>query len=168
MEKRNICKCAPYCCTSTSTHLEDRAQLAYGWFALPKLLKELDSDVRLTHWKAVVSLTEFLLNPLNAQRAITEMDIVRKWVSNSGNYRQSIKFSFLTGWKMPLCVWDWSFTRRNIGRGRCIWRFIVIWGFFKCVRAILNFLVFEHRHTLPEFRWSWEYCQPQVSEDRVL
>ncbi|XP_037715462.1 uncharacterized protein LOC119550674 [Drosophila subpulchrella] len=78
MDKRNICKCVPYCCTSTSTHLEDRAQLAYGWFALPKLLKELDSDVRLTHWKAVVSLTEFLLNPLNAQRAITEMDIVRK------------------------------------------------------------------------------------------
>jgi len=92
MEKRNICKCAPYCCTSTSTHLEDRAQLAYGWFALPKLLKELDSDVRLTHWKAVVSLTEFLLNPLNAQRAITEMDIVRKWVSNSLIFHQSIKF----------------------------------------------------------------------------
>jgi len=68
------------------------SKLAYGWFALPKLLKELDSDVRLTHWKAVVSLTEFLLNPLNAQRAITEMDIVRKWVSNSLIFHQSIKF----------------------------------------------------------------------------
>ncbi|EDV55542.1 uncharacterized protein LOC6548383 [Drosophila erecta] len=78
MEKRNICRCTPYCCNSSSTHLEDRAQLAYGWFALPKLLKELDSDVRLTHWRAVVSLSEFLLNPLNAQRAITEMDLVRK------------------------------------------------------------------------------------------
>ncbi|EDW91157.1 uncharacterized protein LOC6530530 [Drosophila yakuba] len=78
MEKRNMCRCMPYCCSSTSTHLEDRAQLAYGWFALPKLLKELDSDVRLTHWRAVVSLSEFLLNPLNAQRAIIEMDLVRK------------------------------------------------------------------------------------------
>ncbi|KAI8035938.1 uncharacterized protein LOC128256753 [Drosophila gunungcola] len=78
MEKRHICKCMPYGCSSTSTHLQDRAQLAYGWFALPKLVKELDSDVPLTHWKAVVSLTEFLSNPLNAQRAITEKDIVRK------------------------------------------------------------------------------------------
>jgi len=80
MEKRNICKCMPLCCNSTSTHLADRAELAYGWFALPKLLKELDSDVGLTHWKAVVSLSEFVLNPLNAQRAIIEMDLVRKWV----------------------------------------------------------------------------------------
>uniref|UniRef100_A0A6P4E2A3 Uncharacterized protein LOC108039518 n=1 Tax=Drosophila rhopaloa TaxID=1041015 RepID=A0A6P4E2A3_DRORH len=78
MEKRYICKCVPYCCTSTSTHLQNRAQLAYGWFALPKLMKELDSDIPLTHWKAVVSLTEFLLNPLNAQRAINEKDLVRK------------------------------------------------------------------------------------------
>ncbi|KAH8327073.1 hypothetical protein KR074_002256 [Drosophila pseudoananassae] len=78
MEKRDLCKCPPVRCIPSSTYLEDRAQLAYGWFALPKLMKELDSDVRLTHWRAIVSLTEFLLNPLNAERAITEMDIVRK------------------------------------------------------------------------------------------
>ncbi|KAH8283464.1 hypothetical protein KR018_002982 [Drosophila ironensis] len=76
--ERDACKTMPDHCTSSSTHFEDRAQLAYGWFALPKLMKEMDSDVRLTHWRAVVSLTEFLLNPLNAQRAIIEMDIVRK------------------------------------------------------------------------------------------
>ncbi|EDV37101.1 uncharacterized protein Dana_GF11600 [Drosophila ananassae] len=78
MEKRDLCRCPPPSCTTSSTHFEDRAQLAYGWFALPKLMKEMDSDVRLTHWKAIVSLTEFLLNPLNGQRAITEMNIVRK------------------------------------------------------------------------------------------
>ncbi|XP_017077648.1 uncharacterized protein LOC108112331 [Drosophila eugracilis] len=78
MEKREMCKCIPYRCKTSSTYLDDRAKLAYGWFALPKLMKELDSDVPLTHWKAVVSLTDFLLNPLNAQRAIIEKDIVRK------------------------------------------------------------------------------------------
>ncbi|XP_068146854.1 uncharacterized protein [Drosophila tropicalis] len=78
MGKRDLCKCYPPKCTTPSTYFKDRAQLAYGSFALPKLLKELDSNVHLTHWKAVVSLTEFLLNPLNAQRAITEMEIVRK------------------------------------------------------------------------------------------
>ncbi|KAH8401014.1 hypothetical protein KR009_002438 [Drosophila setifemur] len=76
--KRDISKFMPDHCTSSSTYFEDRAKLAYGWFALPKLMKEMDSDNRQTHWRAVVSLTEFLLNPLNAQRAITEMDIVRK------------------------------------------------------------------------------------------
>lgn len=84
MEKRDRCKCFPNRDASSSTYLADRAQLAYGSFALPKLLREMDSDVRLTHWKAVVSLTEFLLNPLNAQSAITEYDIVRKWVEVLG------------------------------------------------------------------------------------
>ncbi|BFG03702.1 uncharacterized protein DMAD_02895 [Drosophila madeirensis] len=77
-ERRDKCKSYPHGCPASSTYFEDRAQLAYGWFALPKLMKEMDSDVCLTHWQAIVSLTEFLLNPLNAQRAITEMDIVRK------------------------------------------------------------------------------------------
>ncbi|EDW35889.1 GL17497 [Drosophila persimilis] len=78
MEKRDKCKCFPHGCAPSSPYFEDRAQLAYGWFALPKLMKEMNSDMRLTHWKAIVSLTEFLLNPLNAERAIIEMDIVRK------------------------------------------------------------------------------------------
>ncbi|XP_020800279.1 uncharacterized protein LOC110177757 [Drosophila serrata] len=78
LEKRDQCKCFPNRDSAASTYFDDRAQLAYGWFALPKLMKELNSDVRLTHWKAIVSLTEFLLNPLNAQDAITQHDIVRK------------------------------------------------------------------------------------------
>ncbi|XP_030375521.1 uncharacterized protein LOC115624815 [Scaptodrosophila lebanonensis] len=78
MDKRECCKRFPQRCTFSSTYFEDRAQLAYGWFALPKLMRELDSDSHLTHWRAIVSLSEFLLNPLNAQRATLEMDIVRK------------------------------------------------------------------------------------------
>ncbi|EDW01273.1 uncharacterized protein LOC6560994 [Drosophila grimshawi] len=78
MEKRNRCKSFPQHCTKSSTYFEDRAQLAYGWFALPKLMREMDSDDNLTHWRAIYSLSEFLLNPLNAQRAILEMEIVRK------------------------------------------------------------------------------------------
>ncbi|XP_017037109.1 uncharacterized protein [Drosophila kikkawai] len=78
LEKRDLCKCFPDRDSVASKYFDDRAKLAYGWFALPKLMKEMDSDVRLTHWKAIVSLTEFLLNPLNAQTAITEYDIVRK------------------------------------------------------------------------------------------
>lgn len=78
MKKRDWCKRYPQRCAGSSTYFEDRAQLAYGWFALPKLMKEIDSDVNLTHWRAIVSLSEFLLNPLNAQRAILEMDLVRK------------------------------------------------------------------------------------------
>lgn len=76
--KRSYCKNYPKTCPASSDYFNDRAQLAYGWFALPKLMKELNSDISLTHWRATVSLTEFLLNPLNVQRAIIEMDIVRK------------------------------------------------------------------------------------------
>ncbi|XP_064542890.1 uncharacterized protein LOC135431605 [Drosophila montana] len=78
MKNRDWCKRYPQRCAGSSTYFADRAQLAYGWFALPKLMKEIDSDVNLTHWRAIVSLSEFLLNPLNAQRAILEMDLVRK------------------------------------------------------------------------------------------
>ncbi|XP_034477715.1 uncharacterized protein LOC117784166 [Drosophila innubila] len=78
MNTRDFCKCFPQRCPPSSTYFEDRAQLAYGDFALPKLLKEMDSSVSLTHWRAIVSLSEFLLNPLNAQRAILELDIIRK------------------------------------------------------------------------------------------
>lgn len=78
LDKRSHCKNYPTACPENSEYFNDRAQLAYGWFALPKLLKEMNSDVSLTHWRATVSLTEFLLNPLHVQRAITEMDIVRK------------------------------------------------------------------------------------------
>ncbi|ALC41192.1 CG13501 [Drosophila busckii] len=77
-EKRDYCKPCNQRCPGSSTYFDDRAQLAYGWFALPKLMKEMNSDVSLTHWRAIVSLSEFLLNPLNVQRAILEMDIVRK------------------------------------------------------------------------------------------
>lgn len=80
LSKRGFCSKYPRRCPGHSTYFCDRAQLAYGWFALPKLMKEIDSDVSQTHWRGIVSLSEFLLNPLNAQRAIIEMDIVRKWV----------------------------------------------------------------------------------------
>lgn len=81
VEKRDFCKRFPQrigYCTPSSTYFEDRAQLAYGRFALPKLLKEMDNGVHLTHWRAIVSLSEFLLNPLHAERAILEFDIIRK------------------------------------------------------------------------------------------
>ncbi|KAM8713081.1 hypothetical protein ACLKA7_013405 [Drosophila subpalustris] len=78
MKERDLCKCFPQRCPPSSTYFEDRAQLAYGNLALPKLLKEMDSGVHLTHWRAIVSLSDFLLNPLNSQRAILEMDIIRK------------------------------------------------------------------------------------------
>ncbi|XP_060654480.1 uncharacterized protein LOC132790066 [Drosophila nasuta] len=77
-ERRDGCQRIQKRCAEYSTYFEDRAQLAYGWFALPKLLKEMDSGVNLTHWRAIVSLSEFLLNPQHAQRAILEFDIVRK------------------------------------------------------------------------------------------
>lgn len=77
-KKRDCCFRFPQQCAKSSTYFFDRAQLAYGYFALPKLMKEIDSDVNLTHWRAIVSLTEFLLNPQNVQRAVLEMDIVRK------------------------------------------------------------------------------------------
>ncbi|XP_017866558.1 PREDICTED: uncharacterized protein LOC108616103 isoform X1 [Drosophila arizonae] len=77
-KKRDCCLRFPQQCAKSSTYFIDRAQLAYGYFALPKLMKEIDSDVNLTHWRAIVSLTEFLLNPQNVQRAVLEMDIVRK------------------------------------------------------------------------------------------
>ncbi|KAH8394744.1 hypothetical protein KR222_003947 [Zaprionus bogoriensis] len=78
MSKRDFCKQYPRRCPESSTYFEDRTQLAFGWYALPKLIHEMDSDIALTHWRAIVSLRDFLLNPLNAQRAIIEMELVRK------------------------------------------------------------------------------------------
>ncbi|XP_065369674.1 uncharacterized protein LOC135961948 [Calliphora vicina] len=68
--KASVCKSALY--------FEDRAELAYGLGTLPKLMKQLGSDDYLTQWKAINSLSEYMVNPLNAQRAITQFDIVRR------------------------------------------------------------------------------------------
>ncbi|XP_073812111.1 uncharacterized protein [Musca autumnalis] len=66
------------CLDNKSTYFADRAQLAYGLRALPKLMKEIGSDDDETQFRAINSLSEFVRNPLHAQRAITQFQIVRR------------------------------------------------------------------------------------------
>ncbi|XP_037945031.1 uncharacterized protein LOC119677655 [Teleopsis dalmanni] len=61
-----------------SNYFDDRTQLAYGWFALPKLLVEMNHDDLKIRWQATNSFSEFVLNPINAETAIHEMDIMRR------------------------------------------------------------------------------------------
>ncbi|XP_061393932.1 uncharacterized protein LOC133329474 [Musca vetustissima] len=72
-------QCQYYGChNNKSTFFDDRAELAYGLRALPKLMKEIGSDDATTQFRAINSLSEYVRNPLHAQRAITQFQIVRR------------------------------------------------------------------------------------------
>lgn len=59
-------------------YFENRADLAYGFWALPKLLKELANNCGDIRARAIKSMSEYLNNPLHAQRAINDFDLVRR------------------------------------------------------------------------------------------
>lgn len=65
-------------CAPSANYFENRAQLAYGFWALPKLMKELGSDKSEEQWRAINSLAEHISNPLHGQRAINVYEIVRR------------------------------------------------------------------------------------------
>uniref|UniRef100_A0A1A9W7R0 Uncharacterized protein n=1 Tax=Glossina brevipalpis TaxID=37001 RepID=A0A1A9W7R0_9MUSC len=80
-EKRDRCDLAhkdnrP--CPPKANYFESRSQLAYGFWALPKLMKELGSDNIDEQWRAINSLAEHISNPLHGQRAINAFEIVRR------------------------------------------------------------------------------------------
>uniref|UniRef100_A0A1A9UWI5 Uncharacterized protein n=1 Tax=Glossina austeni TaxID=7395 RepID=A0A1A9UWI5_GLOAU len=61
-----------------SCHFRDRATLAYGFGALPKLMEDIgdeDPDIQL---KSIHSLAEMLLNPLHGQSAINAHEVVKR------------------------------------------------------------------------------------------
>ncbi|XP_037815975.1 uncharacterized protein LOC119606513 [Lucilia sericata] len=76
-QEKQFTKVGGITCKS-ALYFEDRAELAYGFGTLPKLMRQLGSDDYLTQWKAINSLAEYIENPLYAQRAITQYDIVRR------------------------------------------------------------------------------------------
>ncbi|XP_050322602.1 uncharacterized protein LOC126754558 [Bactrocera neohumeralis] len=76
--KRCSCKCPNEDNCSSSTYFRDHAALAYGFQCIEKLTHDICSDDPLLRWQSVNSLTEVILNPWQAQRAIMQFDLVRK------------------------------------------------------------------------------------------
>lgn len=76
--KRCRCKCPSDDVCASSTYFRDHAALAYGFQCVEKLTHDMCSDDALLRWQSVTSLTEVMLNPWQAQRAITEFDLLRK------------------------------------------------------------------------------------------
>ncbi|XP_053964722.1 uncharacterized protein LOC128867492 [Anastrepha ludens] len=76
--KRCQCVCRNEDECDSSTYFRDHAALAYGFLCVEKLLHDICSDVPLVRWQNINSLSEVLLNPWQAQRAITQFDVVRK------------------------------------------------------------------------------------------
>uniref|UniRef100_A0A1A9UWI2 Uncharacterized protein n=1 Tax=Glossina austeni TaxID=7395 RepID=A0A1A9UWI2_GLOAU len=67
-QKRNRCDLVHRdgrLCPPSANYFESRARLAYGFWALPKLMKELGSDNRDEQWRAINSLAEYISNPLH-------------------------------------------------------------------------------------------------------
>ncbi|KAM7341881.1 uncharacterized protein ACRADG_009507 [Cochliomyia hominivorax] len=62
----------------SALYFENHADLAYGFGALDKLMHELACDDYLTQWRAINTLSEYIMNPLHAQTAIKQYDIVRR------------------------------------------------------------------------------------------
>ncbi|XP_075165365.1 uncharacterized protein LOC142237821 [Haematobia irritans] len=62
----------------SSSYFDSRTNLAYGLWALPKLIKEIGSDDNETQYRALQTLSEYIVNPLHAQRAIIQYQIVRR------------------------------------------------------------------------------------------
>ncbi|XP_013101483.2 uncharacterized protein LOC106083167 isoform X1 [Stomoxys calcitrans] len=56
----------------------NRSPLAYGLWALPELMKQIGSDDFELQYKALSSLAEYVVNPLHAQRAIRQFQVVRR------------------------------------------------------------------------------------------
>ncbi|XP_036333028.1 uncharacterized protein LOC118744249 [Rhagoletis pomonella] len=76
--KRCKCACPDVAKCESSTYFRDHAALAYGFICVEKLIKDMCSDVPLVKWQNINSLSEVLRNPWQAQRAITQYDVVRK------------------------------------------------------------------------------------------
>lgn len=81
--KRCRCKCPNDDNCSSSAYFRDHAALAYGFQCIEKLTYDMCSDDPLLRWQAVNSLTEIILNPWQAERAIIQFDLVRKYVSTN-------------------------------------------------------------------------------------
>lgn len=76
--KRCRCKCPDDAKCESSTYFRDHAALAYGFQCVEKLIQDMCSDDPLLRWQGVNSLSEVMLNPWQAQRAILQYDLVRK------------------------------------------------------------------------------------------
>uniref|UniRef100_A0A1A9W7R4 Uncharacterized protein n=1 Tax=Glossina brevipalpis TaxID=37001 RepID=A0A1A9W7R4_9MUSC len=61
-----------------SQYFESRATLSYGFDTLPKLMEDLGSDDHVILWRAITSLPEVIINPLQGQTAVTAHEIVRR------------------------------------------------------------------------------------------
>ncbi|XP_067626630.1 uncharacterized protein [Eurosta solidaginis] len=77
-KRRCKCVCPNDDDCESSTYFRDHASLAYGFICMEKLMEKMCSDDPLEKWQNVNSLSEVLLNPWQAQRAITEYGVVKK------------------------------------------------------------------------------------------
>ncbi|XP_004520358.1 uncharacterized protein LOC101456990 [Ceratitis capitata] len=76
--KRCSCKCPYDNKCESSTYFRDHAALAYGFQCVEKLARDMCCDDPLLKWQSINSLSEVLLNPWQAQLAITKFDVFRK------------------------------------------------------------------------------------------
>lgn len=58
------------------------AQLAYGNLALPKLIVEICADNKCQQYQSLNALSNYLYNPLEADRAINQFELVRRLNNN--------------------------------------------------------------------------------------